>query len=311
MLLAGMLALGAQSARGQVNGEGERAKHVDEQAGWHSLVLTVLNGGGNQARAAVAIKVKEPGNAPDWALPQRARILIIGSSRSGGLANWLQTFDRLSPKPLHLTCTNKGKGLGRLAEYATWPSLAIHDIINEGWDVVIIQPGFDLIDPSVPDEQLLKDCKTLVDWTRESGAFPVLYEPHHSFRNLAKDQFRAHERITRLADQLKTGFVPAGQAWLRVARDLPLSDMAWTGENGTDPETFDGLMYHDHVHPSESGALVNSLMIWKYLTGQPPTAVGLSLNDKEVAGKKLIWEKLPYLEKVADEAIAPASERVR
>jgi hypothetical protein len=68
-------------------------------------------------------------------------------------------------------------------------------------------------------------------------------------------------------------------------------------------------MYGDHVHPSESGSLVNAMMLWKYLTGQPPTALGLSPTDSKVAGKKVIWNKLPYLEKVADEAIMPASQR--
>jgi len=290
-------------------GEGKQVKHVYEAAGWHSAVLTVLNRGGNKAQTAVSIKVKEPSKAPEFALPKRARILIIGSSRSGGLANWLQTFDRLSPQPLELICSGKGKGLGRLSEYATWSSLAIHDIIDEGWDVVIIQPGFDLLDANVSNEQLLEDCRTLVGWAREVGAFPVLYEPHHSFRNLARDQFLAHERIARLADQLDTGFVPAGQAWLRVAKDLPLSEAGRNGGNGTDPETLDGLMYGDHVHPSESGSLVNAMMLWKYLTGQPPTALGLSPTDSKVAGKKVIWNKLPYLEKVADEAIMPASQR--
>lgn len=292
-------------------GEGVRVKHVYAAAGRYSAGLTVLNKGGYYARTAVSIKVKEPGDAAAFALPERARVLIIGSSRSGGLGNWLQTLDRLSKQPLQLTCSGRGKGLGRLAEYATWSSLAIHDVIDGGWDVVIIQPGFDLVDRAVSDEQLLKDCRTLVGWVREVGAFPVLYEPHHSFRNLAKDQLLAHERIARLAGELDTGLAPAGQAWLRVAADLPLSETAKSGVNGTDPETFDGLMYQDHVHPSESGTLVNSLIIWKYLTGQRPASLRLSPNEKEVAGKTVAWNKLPYLEKVADEAISSAAERLR
>ena len=103
---------------------------------------------------------------------------------------WLSTFDKLSSHPRDLVCQSRGKGLGKLVEYATWSRLAIHDKIDEGWDVVIIQPWEDALDPKVPDEQLLKDCKTLVDWAREVGAFPVLYEPQFGWQELDRDQAR-------------------------------------------------------------------------------------------------------------------------
>jgi len=302
---------------GQI-GEGKTTSHAYAALGRYAAVLTVQNKGGKQAKTAVSIKVTGPGEPPVFPLHKGARVLLIGNSLigfCGPIDQWLMAFDKLSPQPLGLECQSRGKGLGKLVEYATWSRLGIHDKIDEGWDVVIIQPWNDALDPNVTDEQLLKDCKTLVDWAREVGAYPVLYEPQFGWQNQAADQARGHARIMHLAEQLDTGYIPAGQAWLIVAKDLPMKSPG-TGRSvrETDLETLDGLMYVDFGHQSFSGALFNSMMIWKYLTGQSPLAIKLSPTAKEVsdeAKRRVVWDKLPYLQKVADGAIVPASQQVR
>lgn len=299
-------------------GEGKTARHAYAAPGRYAAVLTVQNKGGKPASASASIKVTGPGEAPVFPLQKGARVLLIGNSLigfCGPIDGWLQTFDKVSPKPLGLVCQSRGKGLGKLVEYATWSRLAMHDKINEGWDVVIIQPWLDAVDPTVSDEALLKDCKTLVDWSREVGAFPVLYEPQFGWQNLAMEQARGHERILAMAAKLDTGFIPGGQAWLRVAKDLPMKkEGAGRSVKETDLDTLDGLMYSDFGHQSFSGALLNSMMIWKYLTGQSPTELRISATEKEVenqAKRMVVWDKLPYLEKVAEEMIVPASQKVR
>ena len=210
---------------------------------------------------------------------------------------------------------SKGKGLGKLVEYATWSRLDIHEKIDQGWDVVIIQPWIDAVDTKVSDDDLLKDCKTLVDWAREAGAFPVLYEPQFGWQNQDKDQAYGHQRIYHMAEVLDTGYIPAGQGWLQVAKDFPMKVPGFQrGFKETDPDTLDGMMYGDFGHQNFTGALFNALMIWKYLTGQSPTTLPLSATAPGVeaqAVKNVNWDKLPYLEKVVDQTIVPASQHVR
>jgi hypothetical protein len=73
-------------------------------------------------------------------------------------------------------------------------------------------------------------------------------------------------------------------------------------------------MYSDFGHQSYNGSLFNSLMIWKYLTGQSPATVRVTAdapNLNKEAKERIIWDRVPYLEKIADEAITPASEKMR
>lgn len=299
-------------------GEGKAVGHSYSTVGRYTATLAVTNKGGKQAKSSASIKVTGPGEAPVFPLHQGARVLLVGNSLigfSGPIDGWLPSFDKLSPHPLGLVCQSRGKGLGKLVEYATWSRLAIHDKIDEGWDVVIIQPWLDAIDPAVTDEQLLKDCKTLVDWAREVGAFPVLYEPQMGWQELDHDQARCHERILMLAEKLDTGFIPAGQAWLQVAKDFPMKKLGHgRSVKETENDTLDGLMYGDFGHQNFNGALFNSMMIWKYLTGESPTELNLSATAKGIndqTRKMVGWDKVPYLEQVVDASITPGSQKVR
>ena len=251
-------------------------------------------------------------------MQKHARVLIIGNSLvgfSGPLDEWLMFLDKISPQPLGLQTASRGKGLGKLVEYATWRKLAVREKINEGWDVVIIQPWLDAVDDKVSDEDLMTVAKTLVDWIKESGAYPVLYEPQLGWLDMEKTQAKGHRRIRHLAEALDTGFIPAGQAWLKVAKDYPLKkDAHGNPTSGDSPAFLHPYMYSDFGHQSFNGSLFNSLMIWKYLTGQSPatvnvTAAAPSLNKQ--AKERIVWDRVPYLKKIADESITAASEKVR
>jgi len=299
-------------------GTGATVSHTYVDAKRYTPTLTVANKGGLQSKSEVSIKVTGANEPPVFPLQKGTRVLLIGNSLigfCGPLDEWLKTLDKLSPQPLGIVTASKGKGLGKLVEYATWSKLAIHDKMEQGWDVVIIQPWLDAIDPNVSDDQLLKDCKTLVDWAREGGAYPVLYEPQLGWQNQEKDQARIHERVSHMAEVLDAGFIPAGQGWLQVAKDLPMKEPGeGRGKKETDPETLDGLMFSDFGHQSFTGALFNAMMIWKYLTGQSPTALTLSATSPGVnpeAVQRVVWDKLPYLEKVADQTITPAAQKKR
>jgi len=298
--------------------DGEKVAHAYANIGRYLVTLAVRNKAGNVARVTASVRVTGPGEPPVFPLKRGARVLLIGNSLlefCGPMGRWLMAFDQLSPRRLGLEAQARGKGLGKLVEYATWARLAIHDKIDEGWDVVIIEPWVDALDPAVSDQELLKQCKTLVDWAREVGAYPVLYEPQFGWQKQASDQARGHARIAMMADKLDTGFIPAGQAWLQVAKDFPMKIPGFErGVKETDPDTLDGLMYSDFGHQSFSGALFNALMVWRYLTGASASTIHISPGDKEVDDESrhyIQWDKLPYLEKTADRMITPAAQRVR
>ncbi len=299
-------------------GGGKKVSHAFQSPARYKVLLTVSTSRKQEACTAVSVKASGNPPSPVFPLQKGARVLIIGNSLvgfSGPLDEWLMFLDKISPQPLGLQTASRGKGLGKLVEYATWRKLAVHEKINEGWDVVIIQPWIDAIDDKVSDEELLKDAKTLVDWVKESGAYPVLYEPQLGWRDMEKNQKRGHERIRHLAEVLDTGFIPAGQAWLKVAKDYPVKkDKNGNPTTGDSPAFLHPYMYSDFGHQSFNGSLFNSLMIWKYLTGQSPTTVKVTAgapNLNKSAKVRIVWDRVGYLKKIADESITPASERVR
>ena len=298
--------------------DGVTVSHSYAAAGRYLIKLSVTNASGQRAQASAFMKVDGEHPEPVFPLRQGARVLLIGNSLidfSGPIDEWLTFYDKIAPQPIGLHCESRGKGLGKLVEYATWTSLGIHDKIAQGWDVVIIQPWIDATDAKVSDADLLKDAKTLVDWAREVGAYPVFYEPQFGWPNLLKDQAYGYQRIKQLADTLDTGLIPAGQAWPLLLKDYPLKlDAGGRPTTGTDMSTLHPYMYSDFGHQSFNGSLLNSLMIWKYLTGQSPLTVKVTADTPGLnpeAKQRIIWDRVPYLAKLADDSIVPASEKVR
>ena len=302
--------------------EGPKTEHAFAQSGRYDVTLALTDDKGTKTSQTTSIRVATPEElARPFPLQKGARVLIIGNSLvgfHGPIKDWLKIFDSLCSDPIGLTTDNLGKGMGKLEEYATWDRLGIKAKIDQGWDIVIIQPWTEAYDEKVSDEDLLKHATTLVNWVRASGAYPVIYEPQFDWIFFKPYQARGHERLRKIAETLDAGYIPAGQGWLAVEKDYPqpVADPA-TGRGTTndDPKALNKVMFADSVHQSYTGALFNSLMVWKYLTGRSPKELVIPETKNEAVGEDAVkimrWDLVPYLQGKADEAIAPAQDRLR
>jgi PKD repeat protein len=299
---------------------GPKVEHSFANPGRYPVTLTLTDNNAAKTTLTTSIRVATAEDlANPFPLKKGSRVLMLGNSLvsfSGQIKDWLKVFDQISPAPLGLTSAGVGKGMGKLEEYATWDRLGIEAKINHGWDIVIIQPWIEVLDPKVSDAELLKHATTLVNWVRASGAYPVFYEPQFGWTEGFKaDQARAHDRIRQLAESLDTGFIPAGSAWFAVEKDYPLPVWADSGRGKTsdDPLAFNNLMFCDTGHQSYTGSLFNSLMVWKYLTGVSPKDIAVTdkvdLDPEHL--KRIRWDLLPYFQAKADEGIVPAKEKLR
>ncbi len=289
------------------------------EAGRFTATLTVRDNAGASASRSISIRVTDPNAAArPFPLRQNARVLFIGNSLigfCGPLSGWMEILDKNSPAPLGLRSADIGKGMGTLEDYATWTRLGIKEKIDEGWDIVVIQPWEDAYLDKVSDEDLLKHARTLVEWVRATGAFPVFYEPQVGWLKYDEWQERGHRRIRRLAETLDTGFIPAGQVWSQARERFPLPmDPSGIGAKTDDPMTLNRVLYGDFGHQSFTGAALNGLMVWRYLTGASARAFTFSPEtphlDKEKR-EKIEFQHLPYLQELVDRAIVPGAERLR
>lgn len=300
--------------------EGPVAQHVFAKPGRFDVTLTLTDDQGATTTKKTSLRVATTEQlARPFPLQKGARILVLGNSLTsfnGTIKDWLMVMDERGPEPLGLVAEGIGKGMGKLVEYATWDRLGVQAKIDQGWDIVIIQPWIESHDPKVSEEELLKDASTLVGWVRASGAFPVFYEPQFGWLSgFTADQKLAHERIRMLADKLDTGFIPAGQAWVAVEKDYPLPRYADSGRaiSNNDPKSFSNLLFSDGGHQNFTGALFNSMMVWRYLTGHAPSELRLDMQIKFNPEflKQTNWELLPYLQNQAAAAITPAADQIR
>lgn len=302
---------------------GPKVEHAFAKSGRYDVTLALTDDKMAKTIRSTSIRVATAEElARPFPLQKGARVLIIGNSLVGfygTIKDWLKTFDSLSPDPIGLTADNLGKGMGKLEEYATWDRLGIKAKIDQGWDVVIIQPWTEAYDVKVSDEDLLKHATTLVNWVRASGAYPVIYEAQFDWIFFKRYQARAHERLFKIAEALETGYIPAGQGWLAVEKDYPqpvIADSAeGQGTTNDDPKAFNKVMFADSVHQSYSGALFNSLMVWKYLTGRSPKELTIPEAKNAAIGEESVprvrWDLVPYFQSQADQAITPAIEKLR
>ncbi|MEI6034604.1 MAG: PKD domain-containing protein [Verrucomicrobiae bacterium] len=302
---------------------GPKVEHAFAKSGRYDVALALTDNKGAKTSQTTSIRVATPEEiARPFPLQKGARVLIIGNSLvsfHGMIRDWLKTFDSLCGDPLGIHVEGIGKGMGKLDEYATWDRLGIKAKIDEGWDVVIIQPWTEAYDEKVSDGDLLKHATTLVGWARAAGAYPVIYEPQFDWIFFKRYQARGHERLLKIAEELDTGYLPAGQAWVTVEKDYPqpvFADSALgQGTTNDDPKAFNKVMFADSVHQSYSGALFNSLMVWKYLTGRSPKDLTIPATKNLALGEDVVqrvrWDLVPYFQGKADEAITPAKDRLR
>lgn len=292
---------------------GPVAKHAFKTPGRHTVTVTVADPEGKTASRSLSVKILPPTPVPVFPLRKGARVLIIGNSLVGffgPMSKRLPAVDAISPAPLDLELDSTGKGLGVLSEYATWPSLGIRDLILEGWDVVIVQPWMDVAADSATLEQVRPHAATLVSWIREVGAYPVFLEPHFSCVGFNKQQARAHELIAALARENQAGHIPAGQVWVKAAAAFPTPARfdAKTFADKTRPVDYAKLLYSDLIHQNDAGMMLNTLAVWRYLTGGSAERLDLEKLPESLRKPLPAPEYFDRLRTFVDEAVAPAGK---
>ncbi|MFW6088858.1 MAG: hypothetical protein ACODAB_03830 [Gemmatimonadota bacterium] len=142
-----------------------------------------------------------------------------------------------------------------------WVRRATHDMIAEGWDVVIMQQG-----PSATEGRpsLVEYAERFADAVREAGATPALYmvwpagARSFDFRGVSDSYSAAADRVDGL-------LFPAGEAWLD----------AW--ELDEDIELYGG----DRFHPSPLGTYLAALVMYEQLTGADARKLTLDIPGFE------------------------------
>ena len=289
------------------------------EPGRYPVKVTVTDDAGASSSQTLSVRVATAEQiAKPFPIGKGSRVLLIGNSLigfCGPVSGWLETLDQNTAQPLGLKSQDIGKGMGMIEEYATWTRLGVKERIDEGWDVVIIQPWEDAYANKATDEDLLANTRTLVDWIRASGAFPVLYEPQVGWLKYDEWQETAHRRIKQMAETLDTGFIPAGQVWSKAREKFPLpKNPDGQGTKNNDPMAFNQVLYGDFGHQSFTGAALNGLIVWRYLTGGSVKPFQFTQEmpglDKEKR-EKIQFEHMPYLQELTDQMITPGQERIR
>ncbi len=281
--------------------EGVSTEKSFGEMGLHVIELTVTDNEDDTHTTARRVRVDDGSNSTIFPLRDGARILTIGNSLLGGLKSILDEFAAAGDPPITLKFGGAGKGAGKVDQYVEWPQLKVREKIMDGYDIVLIQPwGRQMQDDW---ETAYKPyAKILVEWIRESGAYPVFYMPHTAYQNQPDAQMKSHERIGSYAKELGAGYIPAGLGWAQVARDFPKQD---DERRGPDPGRDYGWLYNDGVHQSMTGQLLTAMSIWHYLTGKSP----LEMNWPEDFGRfqdRIDHERVPYLRETAAKFSVPA-----
>lgn len=131
-----------------------------------------------------------------------------------------------------------------------WEIRDTHDVIAEGWDVVVLQQG-----PSATEGRpsLLEYSQAFDGPIREAGGVPALYMVWPSEAR-SFDVQGVSDSYAAAADRVGGLLFPAGEAWLD-ARELD-EDIALYGGDG--------------FHPSPLGTHLAALVMYEQLTGADP-----------------------------------------
>lgn len=283
--------------------EGVTVQKAFDEMGLHVIEMTVTDGEGETHTFSRRVRVDDGSNESIFPIRDGARIMTIGNSLLGGLKSVLDAFAAAADPPITIHFGGAGKGGGKVDEYVNYEQLHVREKIMEGYDIVLIQPW---TRPYQDDwEEVYKpNVKTIVEWVRESGAFPVIYMPHASYHAQPEGQLLGHERIGGYAQELGVGYIPAGLAWAQVARDYPRTD---DERRGPDPERDFGFLYGDNVHQTMTGQLLTAMAIWHYLTGQSPLEMNWPTEEQfGNLSRKLDHDRVPYLRETAAKFSKPA-----
>jgi len=173
--------------------EGVTVQKAFDEMGLHVIELTVTDGEGETHTFSRRVRVDDGSNESIFPIRDGARIMTIGNSLLGGLKSVLDAFAAAADPPITIHFGGAGKGGGKVDEYVNYEQLQVREKIMEGYDIVLIQPW---TRPYQDDwEEVYKpNVKTIVEWVRESGAFPVIYMPHASYHAQPEGQLLGHER---------------------------------------------------------------------------------------------------------------------
>ena len=143
------------------------------------------------------------------------------------------------------------------------------DMIAKGeWDIVILQNhSRSTLDRS---NKFHEYGKLLIDWVRENGAEPVLYETwSRSFNPLMLQTIKSEYQ--KLAEEHKIDLVRVGELWEYVTQLKP-----------------DTPLYHpDGSHPSPVGSYLTACMFFQYLSKMPLDKVGERISTVDKDGELL------------------------
>jgi PKD repeat protein len=280
---------------------GPTAEKTFPQMGIHMVALRVTDDEGASHTTRRRVRVDDGSNSTVFPLRDGSRILFIGNSLLGGIETILKAFAAAADPPFEIDYATAGKGGGKVEQYVEWDELQVRDRIMEGWDIVVIQPW---PRPYQPDwKSAYKPyARTLVEWIRESGAYPAFLEPHRGYQQILSQQPIGPERIGAFAAELGAGYIPAGQAWLKVARDYP-PQQKWVKD--ASGEDIGAMLYSDGIHQNRTGQLLSVMVIWEYLTGEPATEMSWP-EDFGPYQQQIDHERTPYLRQVAAEVGEPA-----
>ena len=291
--------------------EGLKATEVFPEAGIYSVRLDLEDDDGGITTVTERVRVDDGSNSTVFPLREGSRILFIGNSLLGGIGDALKYFASVSEPAFTYESGGAGKGAGNVEQYATQPELSVKAIIDEGWDIVVIQPWGRPYEEN-HEEVFQPYARTLVEWIRESGAYPIFLEPHVGYWNLDEQQKLGPVRIGQFADEVGAGYIPAGQAWLEVFNDYPAPRGGRLNRLYDGPETdVVDLLYRDNVHQNDLGSYLNALVIWHYLTGQSPLGIELpesveDFEDRSMKRKYKDMDQLRYLHQAAARVSRPA-----
>ncbi|MGC9450192.1 MAG: PKD domain-containing protein [Oceanipulchritudo sp.] len=273
--------------------------------GFVTATLTVTDDDGATGTASVRVRIDPGDNSTIFPIREGSRILFIGNSLIGFYGPLRDALDNaVNHNPgFDITTGSAGKGAGTLIEYATWPSLTVEAIINQSWDIVIIQPWKEVLEADLTVYEAAAD--TLIGWVRASGAEPIFYIPHMDWQYWPTYQPTMQNIVSATATRLGVETIDVTPAWNQVLADYPMSvDASKRLVDTASTNEFKDLLYSDNLHQNADGMALNVYLVYKYLTGLSP----VGLNPTWPGGMSGYTPALQaYLQGVADQhgVVAP------
>lgn len=292
---------------------GAVAQHKFSTPGRHQAHLMVRGSHGRVHAWQTSVRIVDAGDLDKkpFPLPSDARVLVLGASR---MQRTYQSFCLLAQDVGWKKLQTKTVGSWTMDQLG-YERTGLRDVLNCGWDVVVVHSGGDVAG-HIPADAMLEKTKKITGWIREAGAYPVIFElQQFAGADFLRQETYCHQRSAMLAEKLDLGLVPSSQAWLQVFNEHPLALDAQGKPQDDDPESFHPFLYKrgDNIHGNGTANMFNALLLWRYLTGQ--SAVEVKLDESRRPGPNpddaINWAHLAYLRKVVDDHISPASARAR